>query len=511
MNDRILSEKIAKNTFLLYARQIAIMLINLYMVRKVLSVLGDVDYGIYTLVAGVVTMFNVLSSSMSQACQRFFSFDLGKGDYARLNKSFSASLCIYAMIGLCMVILTESIGVWYLREILTIPEDRMNAVFFVYQASVVSLLFTMVSTPFIALVLAYEDMRLYAFISVFEAVLKLLFVFLLSFSKLDRLKLYSASLTVVSVIVALAYITACKWKYRQVRYTNEKDKPLLKELINFAGWNLFGALIFPLKIQGLNIVINQFFGAIIITARGIAVSVNSAVTSFYINFGNAVRPQIVKCYASGDEDGTIKIVFTSSKVTYLLMFAIMFPFIMEMDFILNVWLTNVPPYAVLFTQLTLVEALIESVSNPIIALVSSTGKIRLYQFIVGGIQLLNLPFAYLAILLYRNPVCVYVVAILLTICTLIARICILPRLTRFSAKDFLAKVMVRVIFASVVSIAPILAIKSFWGRNLLEYFIIYILFECITLLSFWGLAFDKIEKQVMLEVIKAKLGNFKDS
>lgn len=498
------SKQVVKNTIMLYIRQFFILFLNLYTVRQVLIVLGETDYGVYTVVAGIVTMFNILSGAMSGACQRFFSYDLGREDYEKLNCNFSMAVVIHLIIGVIVVLLTETIGLWYVVNKLSIPDGRYDAAIFVYQTAIIVLIMTIVITPYIALVLASEDMNIYALISIIEAVLKFLSIIIISFCHGDRLVLYGLSFVIVEVVVVASYYLVRKRKYKRLKIVRNFNKKLFKELSAFAGWKLFGTLIYPLKVQGINVIYNQTFGTGVIPGRGIAASVNSAVTSFYTNFCNAIKPQIVKRYASDGDDGVRNIVYAGSKLTYLLMFAIMFPMIAEMDLVLGLWLGKIPQYAIIFSQLSLIEALIDSVSNPLSALVDATGNIKKYQLIVGGIQLCNLPITVILVQYIDNPVISYIIAIILALASTVARVIITSELTSLAKKDFIINVICRVILASIIPIVFLVCVKIFWTIEGLIIIPTYLVFELVLLIVFYAVSFNKREKEFLRSIIRIK-------
>lgn len=498
------SKQVVKNTMMLYIRQFFILFLNLYTVRQVLIVLGENDYGIYTVVAGIVAMFSTLSGTMSGACQRFFSYDLGREDYEKLNTNFSMALIIHLIIGVIVVLLTETIGLWYVVNKLSISDGRYNAAIFVYQTAITVLIMTIINTPYIAIVLANEDMNIYAIISIIEAVLKFLSIIIISYCHGDRLVLYGVSFIIVEVVVVSSYYIVRKLKYIKLKIVRNFNKKLFKELSSFAGWNLLGNLIYPLKVQGVNIIYNQIFGTKVISGRGIAASVNSAVTSFYINFSNAIKPQIVKRYASDGYNGVRNIVYAGAKLTYLLMFAIMFPLIVEMEFVLGLWLGNIPQYAVIFSQLSLIEALIDAVSNPLNTLVDATGNNKKYQLITCGIQLCNLPLTIHLVHYIDNPVLSYVIAIILTLVSTIARIIISSELTGLEKKDFVFNVVCKVIFASIIPIVFVVCIKKLLMIEGLMVIPIYIVFEVILLVVFYMICFDRNEKFFLRSIVDIK-------
>lgn len=505
MKDNVrFSKQVVKNTIMLYIRQFFILFLNLYTVRQVLIVLGETDYGVYTVVAGIVTMFSILSGAMSGACQRFFSYDLGREDYEKLNSNFSMALIIHLIIGVVVVLLTETIGLWYVVNKLSIPDGRYDAAIFVYQTAIFVLVMTIIITPYIAIVLASEDMNIYALISIIEAVLKFLSIIIISLCHGERLILYGLSFVIVELVVVASYYSVRKRKYKRLKIVRNFNKKLFKELSSFAGWNLFGALIYPLKVQGINVIYNQTFGTGVVPGRGIAASVNSAVTSFYTNFSNAIKPQIVKRYASEGDDGVRDIVYAGSKLTYLLMFAIMFPMIAEMEVVLGVWLGKIPQYAIIFSQLSLIEALIDSVSNPLSALVDATGNIKKYQLIVGGIQLCNLPLTVILVQYIDKPVLSYIIAIILALVSTVARVVITSELTSLAKRDFIINVICRVILASIIPTALIVFVKQTWPIEGLMIIPTYLMFEVVLLIVFYVVSFSKKEKEFLRSIMNIK-------
>ena len=414
MGKSINSKKMFKNTFMLYIRQIVILVINLVSVRILLHSFGEDDYGLYTLIAGIASMFSILSGAMSSASQRFYSFYMGQDKYDELKKCVWTSLIVYVLIAVVVFLFAETVGFWYVQTRLIVPVDRIHQVIWLYQFSIISLILTIFVTPFLAYVISYEDMDIYAAISIIEVVLKLVIAFLIKALNPDiRLAIYGLLLVGVSGISFLSYLVVVKAKYKW-KMGGQFDRNLFKEMLSFASWNLFGSAIFSFKNQAVNIVINQNFNAGIVTARGIATSIYSALASFSTNFSNALRPQIVKNYAAENDDELYYFVNFSSKITFLLMFVLMFPFYYDMPFIIHLWLGSIPKYAVEFARLGLIEALIESITLPISPLADATGKIKIYQIVVGGILLFNLPMSIVLIHFIKIPCVVYYISIFLT-------------------------------------------------------------------------------------------------
>lgn len=445
------SKRIAKNTLMLYFRQILIMLVSLYTVRVVLNVLGAEDYGVYNVVAGVVTMFSFLSGAMATASQRYFSYDLGKNDIEHLKTSFSVTFQIYILLALIVILIAETLGLWFVNNKLVIPSERMFAANWNYQAAIVSFLFTLITTPYMASIIAHENMNVYAYVSIIEAALKLGIVFLLKILPYDKLSLYGILLAIIALINTSIYRFYCHKYYEECKFRFVKEPKLFKEMISYSGWNLFGSIAGVVKNQITNILLNLYFGAVVNAARGIAFQVNSAVASFGQNFTVALRPPIIKGYASEEKEKAYILVCRGSKFTFFLLYLFALPLFLEMNTVLRLWLKKPPEQSVLFTRLIIIETVIISVSYSIMTLVQATGKIRLYQGVVGGILLLNLPFSYIALRMGADAYVVMVIAILVEIMAFFARMIIVRYLTSFSIKQFFLKAIFPCIFVAILS------------------------------------------------------------
>jgi O-antigen/teichoic acid export membrane protein len=433
------------------------MLVSLYTVRVVLNTLGVEDYGIYNVVAGVVTMFGFLSGSMATASQRYFSFELGRGDFEQLKKVFSLSLLIYVLIGVVILLLGETIGLWFVSNKLVIPLERESAALWVYQFSIISFLFTVLTSPYMAMIIAHEDMNIYAYVSIVEALLKLGIVFILRAISWDKLFLYGILMLAVVVTITAIYRAICMKKYNVCKFSFYWNKNLFKEIAGYSGWNMFGASAGIFKNQIVNIMLNQFFNPVVVAARSIAAMVDSAAMSFSQNFSTAIRPQIIKSYAAEQKEAMFSLVFRGAKGTYLLMYLFVLPLVLEMPIVLTLWLKNPPEYAVLFTRLMLFDVLINSLSYPIMTAAHATGKIRLYQAVVGGILLLNVPIVWIFLLMGAPAYSAMIVAIVLTFIACIVRLLILKRLIDYSIRQFLRMVVTPICVISVVSaILPII-------------------------------------------------------
>lgn len=493
------TSRIAKNTLFLYFRQLLIMLVSLYTVRVVLATLGAEDYGIYNVVAGVVVMFGFLSGAMATASQRYFSVDLGIGDNRHLGITFSVTFQIYILIAAIIVVLAETLGLWFVNHRLVIPEKRIAAANWIYQAAVASFLLTLITAPYMAAIIAHENMKVYAYASIIEAVLKLGVVFFLRVLPFDKLSLYGVLLVVVSLVNTGGYRLYCRRNYEECRLRFVKDRGLFKEIIGYSGWNLFGSAASIIRNHGMTILLNLFFGPIVNAARAIAVQVNAAMISFAQNFSTALRPQIIKSYAAGEKYRMLRMVLYGTKVVYFLMLVITIPVLLGADFLLSLWLKNVPEHTVRFVQLSLVDVLIDSISYPLMAVVQATGKIKLYQTVVGGLLIMNLPVSYLFLWLGFCSETVFLVAIFLSLCALVLRILITQRQIKYSLLLPFARLLVQFLFFTTVSVSvPVLLWKS-----LNETLVQFCFFSLISILWTGGSLFifglRKEEKDLIVE------------
>jgi len=499
------SKLIAKNTLLLYFRQILIMLVSLYTVRVVLNALGAEDYGIYNVVAGVVTMFSFISGAMSTASQRYFSFDIGKGDEENLKTTFSLTVTIYLLMSLLVVVLAETVGLLFVLKKLTIPVERIVAARWIYQFSVISFFFTIMTTPFMADIIAHEDMNIYAYVSIIEVALKLVVAFIIKFFSADRLIFYGFLMLVVTVINTTVYRCVCKIKYKECKYKFIWNKSYAKDMFSFTGWSLFGSASGVLKNQMINILLNQYFNPIVTAAKSVSMQVRNAVSSFSQNFSIALRPQIIKTYAADEYNETLKLTFRGCKFTYYLMWIFTLPLVLEMKGVLNFWLKEPPEFAIIFTRLALIDVLIESISFPLMTLAQATGKIKLYQSVVGGIQLLNFPVCWIILQLGYPAWTVQVIGIIITCIAMISRLFILKKLMTFLIIDFLKVVVFPSLCITIITSAFGLLIFQFSPSNFCFMLINILLDVILVALACYFLGLNKNEKQYVLSIIRSKI------
>ena len=424
------NKRIAKNTLLLYFRMFFTMLVSLYTSRVVLSALGVEDYGIYNVVGGVVTMFGFINGAMSTSTHRYLTFELGKGNYQQLHKVFCTSIFIHAGISLLIVLLGETIGLWFLYHKMVIPEARMDAAIWVYQLSILSTVILIMSVPYNASIIAHEKMSAFAYISILEVVLKLLIVYLLLIGNFDKLKLYAVLVVIVLLGIRCVYGVYCGRHFKETKFNWIFDKVLFKEMVGFAAFT-----------QGLNILLNMFFGPMVNAARGVAVQVQTAVVQFSSNFQTAINPQITKSYAIQDYAYMHSLIFKSSKFTFFLLFLLSLPIAMETETILRIWLKTVPDYTVIFLRIMLCITIIDAVSNSLMVSAAATGRVKVYQGVVGGILLCILPVSYVVLKLGAPPASVFVVHLCISIIAFVVRLLIIRPMIYLSLSAFKKQVV----------------------------------------------------------------------
>ncbi|MGN0061868.1 MAG: MATE family efflux transporter [Alloprevotella sp.] len=462
------NKRIAKNTLLLYVRMLFMMAISLFTSRVILNTLGVEDYGIQNVAGGVVAMFGFLNSSMSSATQRFITFALGKGDEERLKTVFSTTLQIHALIAFIIVLLGETVGLWFLYNKMQIPIERMNAAFWVLQCSIVSTVVMIVSVPYNACIIAHENMSAFAYISVLEAVLKLIIVYLLLVFPFDKLIIYAILTLSVQLLIRFCYSIYCHRHFRETKYNHVWDKHLFKDMTSFAVWSLWGNLSVILYTQGLNMLLNVFFGPVVNAARAIAVQVQTAVQQFVGNFQTALNPQITKNYAAGHLDQMHSLMFRSARFSFLLLFFLSLPVLLETEFILTIWLKTVPANTVIFTQIIVCISLIYTTANPCVIANQATGKVKVYQMVVGGILLSILPISYIVLKLGAPAYSVFIVHFCVEAVAQFTRMYMLRKLINLPMRHYLqniyAPIVVTVAVAIILPIIVRMQVEEGWLR-----------------------------------------------
>lgn len=495
---------IIKNTLFLYLRMLFIMIVSLFTSRVVLNALGVNDYGIYNVVGGFISMFNVFCAGLSTTTQRFITYDLGKGDAKELTRTFSSCVIIYIFISIIIIIIAEIGGMWFLENKMTIPADRFHAAKYVYQISLLILVINLISIPYNALIISHEKMKAFAYISIFEASAKLLVAYCILISPFDKLIVYAILLFLIQLIIRCIYTYYCKKNFKEANITYKIDKEKIKQLYSFAGWAMFGGLASMGFTQGLNVLLNIFFSPAINAARGIAVQVQNAVNSFAINFQTAVNPRIIKSFASKDLEYMFKLVFSSSKFSFLLLYGISLPILLETKTILNLWLQNPPEYTDIFLKLIIITTIIDAMSNPFMRVADATGKIKYYQITVGTILLLIVPISYIVLKLGGKPYSVFIVHLIICIIAFLVRLFIVKSLVVFSIRKYFTDVILKLLTTSILTlITPLIIYFKLPQSNLRLFYVILSSYFIFIIISYI-VSLTNEERRIILNKIRRK-------
>ena len=500
------NKRIAKNTVFLYFRMALTMFIGLFSVRIVLNALGEEDYGIYNVVGGVVTMLAFLNNSLSSATQRFLSFELGKGDKKNLHSIFCNSMTLYIGVCVILLVLAETLGLWFINNKLVIPDERMVAANWIYQFSIISFLCTILSSPFNAAIIAREKMGVYAYVSIAESLLKLALIYSILALGGDKLIIYGFFIMLLSVSVFVFYMVYCLMKFEETKYIYDKNK--IKEIGGFAGWGVWGALSNIFKAQGVNILLNIFFGPVVNASRGIAYQVEGAVNTLVQNFYTAMRPQLIKSYAANETEEMLKLLNISTRLGYYMMFLVSLVFLYETPLIFKLWLGQIPQYSVAFTRLVLIGQLFIVLANPLMTAIHATGKVAKYQFWSGCIFMLVLPLSYFILNLDQNSFWPFVVLIVSSLFYWLLTIERCYKLIDLSLKKYFAMVFRLFLVSLVLSLGVQLLYK--WGADGWAGFIV--LCFCTLVIGLIAILFidcSKSERVMIKELVLSKLHKYK--
>lgn len=500
------NKRIAKNTLFLYIRMFLIMGVTLYTSRIVLQVLGETDFGLYNVVGGIVMMFTFLNGSLAGATSRFITYEIGRHDYVRLHKIFNVSLLTHIMIALVIVILAETVGLWFLYNKMVIPEGRFDAAFWVYQISVISCFLSITQVPYSAMIIAHERMNIYAYVGIFEVMFKLLIAYMIMISPYDKLVVYAFLLFLVQMMLMIYYRMYCNKQFRESSLMFVKDKTMYKHMFVYAGSDIIGNLAVLAQGQGLNILLNMFFGPAVNAARGVAYQVQGAVTQFSGNFMTAVKPQIIKQYAAGKINEMMRLVVHSSCFSYYLMLLLVMPICLEADYILTLWLGDYPDYTVSFLRLVLVLCMIQTLKTPRITVFHATGKILLLNIVAGTILCLAFPMAYVVLKMGYDPNSVFWTAIASMLLSEVASIIILKSRINCSVRSYVFNVHVRCLIVTGLSLAIPLTVHNHISiQGLAKLIIITLITTLSILLVSYYAGLDKGMRQKINGVIKNKI------
>lgn len=502
------NKRIARNTLLLYFRMLFLMIISLYTSRIVLNALGVEDFGIYNVAGGVVAMFSILSGSLSAAISRFITYELGKNNVLKLKTIFSSAITIQIGLGIVIAFFAETIGIWFLNTQMNIPIERMTAANWVLQFSIITFIINLISVPYNAVIIAHEKMSAFAYISIFEAIGKLLIAYLITISPIDKLIFYAILMCGVAIAIRLLYGYYCKRHFDECRFHFIWNKQIFQQIFSFAGWNFIGASSAVLRDHGGNIIINLFCGPTVNAARGIAFQVNNAIQGFVSNFMTALNPQITKSYAAKNYTYMMTLIFQGARLSFYMLLLLSLPIIINTHYLLTLWLNTVPEHTVLFVRLVLIFAMSESISGPLITAMLATGNIRNYQIIVGGLQMLNLPTSYILLSLGAIPETVLIVAVLISQCCLMARLYMLKKMIKLKIKDYLKKVYFNIITVSIIAIILPICMQERLAENFINFLLSSLICMLCTYLSIYYIGCSYEERKFIYNkflILKSKI------
>ena len=500
------NKRIAKNTIFLSIRMVIVLLISLYTSRVILQTLGVEDFGIYNVVGGFVSMFAFLNTTMNNAIQRFYNYENGKSGDEGETRVYNTALLIQILLAVLVLILTETIGLWYINNKMVIPPDRFSAAQWIFQFAVISLIILILQIPYSAAIMAHERMDYYAVVSVLDAILKLVIALLIPYIPYDKLIGYGALLLGISIINFLLYYVYAKVKFERLKIIWKFEKGIFNSMLSFSGWNLFGSFARVMKEQGLNMVLNLFFGPVVNAARGIAYQVSGALHGFVNNITIASRPQLTHAYAQGNVNRTMTIMFSVSKLCYVTLLLMALPIMMEIDFILKIWLGDtIPDNTNVFVIIVIITSLIHVFNPPTSFVVHATGKMSRYQLVMGGINLAIIPVAYLFLLSGSPAIIAFVVSAVFTLIGQIAAILVLRTLVLFSIKQYVNEVIIPTFIVTVISVVVSYIPFSLMSGGWLRLIVIVCSSTLAIILSTYLFGLTSKEKELVVSYIRTKL------
>ena len=507
MSDNTLSNKrIAKNSIFLSIRMVIVLIISLYTTRVVLQVLGVVDYGVYNVVCGFVTMFAFLNTSMSNGIQRFFNYEYGKNGEEGANKVYCTSIYIQALLALIVVVVVEAFGLWYLHNKMVIPEDRMVAAEWIFQLAVISFVFGIMQAPFAAAVTAHEKFNFYAVVSVLDALLKLVLVYFIQFIPSDKLVVYGLLTTSVALLNFALYVIYSKRNFREIHLKRGLNKELFKSMLGFSGWNLFGSFSNMMRDQGINLILNFFYGPIVNAARGVAMQVNSGITGLVTSIVTPVRPQVVQSYARGNMERVLNLTYTISKFSLYFMLLLSLPLCMELDFVLKVWLgTNIPLHSQSFIVIILLTSAVLIPMSAQATLVHATGNMRSYQVVGSIVKILSVPIAFVLMKFGYAPEWALLMVLLFDVIGLIVGMFIIKGLMPFSIVEYSKKVVMPVIPILIVGLGTTYFIHSVISNDIARFFVVTITSTLVISIAIITVGMSKAERSLIKDIVRKKV------
>ena len=492
------NKRIAKNTILLSIRMVFVLFLGFYTTRVTLSALGINDFGVYNVVGGFVSMFAFLNTSMSNGIQRFFNFELGRNGVEGARKVYVISLIIQSILLLAIVLLTETLGLWYLNNKMVIPAERFGAAQWVFQFSVLSFMLIIMQVPYNAAIMAHECMNFYAFIGILDAVLKLVIVILIPYADCDLLILYSALIAGISLLDFILAFTYAKKHFEEISIKPLFEREFFKSMLSFSGWNIFGTFANMMREQGLNMILNLFFGPVVNAARGVAFQVTGGLQGFVANISTAMRPQIVQSYSQGNYARTISLMQSLSKVSICFLYIVAYPIVLEIDYVLNLWLgRNVPEHTSTFIIIVILIAFLSTMNGAVSAVVHASGKMRKYQLVGSLITLSSIPFAYYSLSIGGSPESVFWVSFILTVFMQIASLLVLKGIVDFSLLNYAKQVLKPFFLLILCSFVFPLIPYYYLDEGLLRFLMVFVVSVLTSGLTFYLVGLSCSEKKII--------------
>lgn len=498
------NKRIAKNTIYLYIRMLFTTAIGLYTVRAILNLLGETDYGIYNVVGGCVTMLSFISGTLSTSSQRYFSMHIAQNNTQNLNQWFCLNINLYAIIAIACIVLLESIGLWFINTQLTIPEGRIFAANIVYQLSVLSFCIGIFQVPYMALVIAHEKMNAFAYIGVIEGIAKLVIVVILSYTYFDRLIMYGILLCLVSIAITFAYIIYCRKHFNESKYKFYWNNNKIKELASFSNWHLLGTISNVIRGQGINILLNVFFSPVVNAARAIAYQVENAVLQLNNNFFVAVKPQIYKYYSLKETENLHTLIFRSTQMSFFLTSILSLPLLFESNYVLTLWLIEVPEYAVIFTRIILVMGIIDSSNGAMICPILATGEIRNFYIATGLIYIATLPISYIALKLGAQPYVVMIIALIISIITMFVRMYFLKIQINLTISKYI-KMISSIFISIIITVIPLLLISQTFDQGIVRLICSIIVSTISLIVTYYYFVITNSDRKLILSYVKNRI------
>ncbi len=500
------NKRIANNTLYLSLRMLIVLIISLYTSRVVLQNLGINDFGIYNVVGGFVSMFAFLNSSLSNGIQRFFNYEMGRNGEDGARKVYNSAIRVQVIFALIIVVLTETVGLWYLYYKMVIPMERFDVAFWIFQFSVMGMVLSIMQAPFSASILAHEKMNYYAFVGILDVVLRLLIVILLIAIYGDKLFIYGVLHLFVNAIQFVMCYTYSKISFKELRLSVTANKRLIKDMLSFSGWNMFGTFAIMMKEQGVNMILNLFFGPAVNAARGVAYQVISHVRGFVSNINIAAKPQMTQSFAENNVSRTMTLMYSLSKVCFFVLFALSYPLCLEIDTVLHLWLgDNVPEYTNIFIILVFMTSFLNNLNTPVSFVVHATGNMKKYQVVTSFIELSILPISYFVLKLGAAPYSVFIVTLFVVAINQYASLCILRQLVSFSLRDYFYRVIFPILYVITISCFLPCLLRILLPESYIRFFLVCVVSVITIAASIWLCGLNKNEKELFKDMAGARI------